>query len=754
MKRVLYLFLLGVFCFFLSYQNVYSLGKKDKVKKPVTVKVSETETRTFADKAELKKAIKQGMKIFRTKASSKATIEAPNSTNALCGLLVPWNGGAGWNLVSFNYDRDGEPQVPVAADDDAAFGPQNLGFTFNFYGSPFTQCYIGSNGFITFGDHFEKYSADGFPLTGADEAVKMIAGYWEDIETFNRGAGAGLVYWKQESGPGGSWNRFTVLFYKVHYYDQDDPDDNPGWADNRNNTFEIILTDGNDPLIGVGKTVGFSYGDMQWASAYEGIDWDGENGTVGTNAGNGVFFTQLGRFGYSAGNHPLFYNGPYAEDSNVNWLDYQNTDCSLVNGFNVNLDAATGIVLTNPNPGDVLFANSTYDIEWNALGAFNLYIEFSSDGGATWSTVATNLPSTDGGYIWNVPNIVSTTCLLRATSMTDPNVTSTSSMFEIFKPFQFILGNGGERWPVGSQQTISWINNLAPTSAVKNGASLKKGTNGFPDAVNVRLEYSVDGRNGSWIVLAQSILSYFNQINTFLFTAPSSVIYQGLFRLTQVFDSPDSPEGGNEVNGEAQPMVGYSDDYWSTYMNANNGKLLITTPNGGEKLVGNTYYFINWRKTGGIVTGSLLLEYSTDGGLTWNRINSAPIAGVMRYSWLVPKINSTKCLVRVVNYLNRREYDRSDLPFQITYNPEASSSNYPNPFNPSTKIVFNLEKSEFTTLKVFNSIGQEVAVLVNKQLESGAHEFEFNASNLPSGVYFYNLNRGDKSEIHKMLLLK
>jgi len=68
--------------------------------------------------------------------------------------------------------------------------------------------------------------------------------------------------------------------------------------------------------------------------------------------------------------------------------------------------------------------------------------------------------------------------------------------------------------------------------------------------------------------------------------------------------------------------------------------------------------------------------------------------------------------------------------------------------------MFRLEKSEMTTLKIYNSIGQEVAMLVNKQLEAGSHSFEFNAANLPSGVYFYNLNHGGKSEIHKMMLLK
>lgn len=80
--------------------------------------------------------------------------------------------------------------------------------------------------------------------------------------------------------------------------------------------------------------------------------------------------------------------------------------------------------------------------------------------------------------------------------------------------------------------------------------------------------------------------------------------------------------------------------------------------------------------------------------------------------------------------------------------------NYPNPFNPVTKIKFALATNEFTTLKVYDIIGKEITTLVNNQMEKGHYEINFDASNLPSGVYFYTLNAGGYKETRKMILMR
>jgi photosystem II stability/assembly factor-like uncharacterized protein len=93
------------------------------------------------------------------------------------------------------------------------------------------------------------------------------------------------------------------------------------------------------------------------------------------------------------------------------------------------------------------------------------------------------------------------------------------------------------------------------------------------------------------------------------------------------------------------------------------------------------------------------------------------------------------------------------------YNNEIPSSfnlkqNYPNPFNPTTNINFSIPKSGFVTLKVYDMVGQEVATLVNEVKSAGNYIVGFNASNLPSGAYFYRLESGNIVDTKKMLLIK
>ncbi len=82
------------------------------------------------------------------------------------------------------------------------------------------------------------------------------------------------------------------------------------------------------------------------------------------------------------------------------------------------------------------------------------------------------------------------------------------------------------------------------------------------------------------------------------------------------------------------------------------------------------------------------------------------------------------------------------------------SNNYPNPFNPSTTIRFGLPEKSNVKLTIYNSLGEEVSSLLDKELIEGYHEVEFNALDLASGVYFYSIQAGEFKSVKKMLLLK
>jgi len=90
-----------------------------------------------------------------------------------------------------------------------------------------------------------------------------------------------------------------------------------------------------------------------------------------------------------------------------------------------------------------------------------------------------------------------------------------------------------------------------------------------------------------------------------------------------------------------------------------------------------------------------------------------------------------------------------DVPFSFLLN-----QNYPNPFNPTTTIRFEIPGQDFTSLKVLNILGQEVATLVNEKLDAGKHKKTFDAKSLPSGIYFYRLTSGSLVDVKKFVLIR
>lgn len=82
------------------------------------------------------------------------------------------------------------------------------------------------------------------------------------------------------------------------------------------------------------------------------------------------------------------------------------------------------------------------------------------------------------------------------------------------------------------------------------------------------------------------------------------------------------------------------------------------------------------------------------------------------------------------------------------------SQNFPNPFNPSTIIVYQIQGTDYVTLKVYDLMGREVATLVNEYKQPGIYEVKFNGSNLPSGIYIYKLTAGNFNASKKLILLK
>jgi hypothetical protein len=143
-----------------------------------------------------------------------------------------------------------------------------------------------------------------------------------------------------------------------------------------------------------------------------------------------------------------------------------------------------------------------------------------------------------------------------------------------------------------------------------------------------------------------------------------------------------------------------------------------------------------WAKTidiGGAIDGFFSIDLTEDGGYV--------LTGTSNDEVLLTKLGPEQA--------TSVENQATHVPVRFKL-----SQNHPNPFNPSTKISYSIPRSGFVTLKVYDMLAREIRTLVNKFQQANVYSVTFNASDLPSGVYFYKLQVGDFSEMKKMLYLR
>ncbi|MDH3269047.1 MAG: T9SS type A sorting domain-containing protein [Ignavibacteria bacterium] len=146
----------------------------------------------------------------------------------------------------------------------------------------------------------------------------------------------------------------------------------------------------------------------------------------------------------------------------------------------------------------------------------------------------------------------------------------------------------------------------------------------------------------------------------------------------------------------------------------------------------------------------------------WNKIGFTPGFGTTtepkEYSYVdnISGINANALAYRLkqVDFDGSFEYSDEVYIDKLTPVEFVLEQNYPNPFNPATTIGFGVQNKSSVKITVLNAIGEEVAVVLNEEREPGFYQVEFNATNLPSGVYFYQIRAGSFVETKKMILLK
>lgn len=275
-------------------------------------------------------------------------------------IPLPTDGG-------FLIPLDASFTVAMPRNDDGYTAEMFSPFNFQFYGNSLNSFFINNNGNVSFWNPYWQYTPSGFPING----FPMLAPFWADVDT--RGSGSGLVYYKIAP------QRVVVIWDNVGYYNS---------HYDKRNTFQLIFTNGNDPLIGIGNNVAFCFNDMQWttgdASGGIGGFW-GAPATVGANKGDGVNYFLIGRFDHEGTD----YDGPGGNNDGVSFLD---NSCYAFNtsGSSNNIPPIPqGFPLSQP-------------VEIPLSGTYNLSVRFLSPEIGQTTNAIVNVPPGLNGFIHNV----------------------------------------------------------------------------------------------------------------------------------------------------------------------------------------------------------------------------------------------------------------------------------------------------------------------------------------------------------------
>jgi hypothetical protein len=166
---------------------------------------------------------------------------------------------------------------------------------------------------------------------------------------------------------------------------------------------------------------------------------------------------------------------------------------------------------------------------------------------------------------------------------------------------------------------------------------------------------------------------------------------------------------------------------WSTATEINNLGFEIQKSTGGNEFF--TAGFVNGHGTTADPTNYSFTDIHVDNGKYYYRLKQIDYNGTVKFTDVV------------------------EVEFRA-FNSCLLEQNYPNPFNPVTTIGFGVQNKSNVRITILNTIGEEVAILLNEEREAGYHQVEFNAVNFPSGVYFYRIQSGDFVQTRKMILIK
>jgi Sortilin, neurotensin receptor 3,/Secretion system C-terminal sorting domain len=404
-------------------------------------------------------------------------------------------------------------------------------------------------------------------------------------------------------------------------------------------------------------------------------------------------------------------NGLYkTTDGGVNWFPIT-TGIGAIKNF-----LCLAISPTDPN---ILLAGSSFTVA-TSTGPSAIYK--STDGGANWALSSTGLP-TDPTEINPIRAL--------SFSTANSNVVVAGLFMNTVNGGFYVSTDAGANWTKKHNGLPPDIGTLIRSVAIRPGfenqfyVGLDRST-----FTNIGVFMTTDGGdnwvsfNGGAMLNTYSVraLKFNSTGNHTLFagcsSTPGSGVYQYSFSVLPVeLASFAANISGNDVNLS-----------WITATETNNYGFEVEKNISGSS---------EWNKIGFIFGNGTTTE-------------------LHHYSYTDQSVKTGKYSYRLkqIDFDGNFNYsDAVDIEVIAAKN-FVLNQNYPNPFNPTTRISFSIPQSGFATLKVYNVLGVEVATVLEKELTEGNYDFDFNASSLTSGVYYYTLKSGNFVETKKMMLLK
>ena len=404
---------------------------------------------------------KDEMPIQSVSKGTSAKDKNLNTNNGSCQCIIPLDNT--FSIAEFaGYTASNQYR-----NDDASTNAKLLPFSFCLFGATYNSVYINNNGNVSFGSSYSTFSASPFPSA----SYVMVAPFWADVDT--RNPASGVVHYKITN------DYMIVKWENVGYYSN--------YAD-KLNTFQLIISNGNDTLIPNNNNVAFCYGDMEWTTGDASSGSNGFGGTpatVGANSGNGISSFNFGRYdspGTNYVNNATFGNGVSYLDNKVYFFNA----CGSANNIApivLNSDAfACGVdtlplcsyndsliipvEFTGPEPGQTINITASSSTLGSALSTIN-----NSNGVASFLVTAN--PSLVGTHLVTVtatdngtPNLSTTLTYL----LYIPNIALPNPLLSV-SPTGAICGNIGATVSLNNcsdYTNITWADGSTGCNVVVN----------------------------------------------------------------------------------------------------------------------------------------------------------------------------------------------------------------------------------------------------------------------------------------------